>query len=673
MKTIKLNSLTLQNFKGIRLLSINLNAETSIYGSNGTGKTTLFDAFTWLMFGKDSTGRTSFEIKTLDENNNVIPKIDHVVEAALEIDGKETKFKRTFREKWVKKRGALEAEFSGNETLYVWNDVEMTKRDYEKKIAEIINEDVFKLITNPKAFNELKWQDQRKALIEISGTITDEEIAAGDDDFESLLGNIENKTLEEYTQQIKSSIRKSKKEIKTIPTRIDEVQNGKPVPMDYSKIKKNIAELKAKLDEVDSQVADKNKLREMELKRQSDIRLSITEKEYEIKKLNSAIQAEVKSAFDQANEDTDRIKKKIDRKKDDVKEYEEALKRFERQKENIDSSLVSVKSDMEELRGRWFNENSKEFKMDKSETACPTCHRTFDSNKIEVLTAEAEKHFNDHKQKNLAKINEEGKFLKEELKNGEGKIEELVGRIKKGDEVLEAAKRELEFLKKELVSSGKSISKDEIKSKVEADAAPRIKAIQQDIAALKAGLEDTPPPEFDDLKKRRIGINQEIDKNKAALEEEKQIIKADKRIEELTKEEEQTAQTISDLERDLYVIERFTKAKIDLLESTINKRFDYVSFKLFETQVNGAEVETCKALINGVPFSDANTASKINAGIDIINTLSNHYGVTAPIFIDNRESVVNLIDCESQIINLFVSKKDKTLRVKSKVKELEKA
>jgi hypothetical protein len=103
------------------------------------------------------------------------------------------------------------------------------------------------------------------------------------------------------------------------------------------------------------------------------------------------------------------------------------------------------------------------------------------------------------------------------------------------------------------------------------------------------------------------------------------------------------------------------------LEQLVNDRFELVTFKLFETQVNGGETPTCKALINGVPFSDANTASKINAGVDIINVLCDYYKVTAPIFIDNRESVTKLIDSDSQIINLVVDPSKKKLKVKSLV------
>lgn len=195
MKTIIIKSLALINFKGIKSLNIDFGKETNIHGANGTGKTSIFDAFIWLFFGKDSTDRTNFEIKTLDSQNNVIPQIDHEVSAVIEVDGEEVTVKRTFREKWVKKRGALESEFGGNETLYFWNDVPMTLRDYTNKISSIVEESVFKLITSPTAFNSLKWQDQRQVLIDISGRVTDEDVAQGNPDFQNLLSKLTNKSL----------------------------------------------------------------------------------------------------------------------------------------------------------------------------------------------------------------------------------------------------------------------------------------------------------------------------------------------------------------------------------------------------------------------------------------------------------------------------------------------
>ena len=141
------------------------------------------------------------------------------------------------------------------------------------------------------------------------------------------------------------------------------------------------------------------------------------------------------------------------------------------------------------------------------------------------------------------------------------------------------------------------------------------------------------------------------------------IANANKRIEQLSKEESELAQSIADMEREMFTIEAFEKEKSTRIEASVNDKFQMVNFKLFETQINGGEVPTCKALINGVPFSDANTASKINAGLDIINTLCEHYQVNAPIFIDNRESVIELLDTQSQVINLIVSEGDTKLRV----------
>lgn len=91
--------------------------------------------------------------------------------------------------------------------------------------------------------------------------------------------------------------------------------------------------------------------------------------------------------------------------------------------------------------------------------------------------------------------------------------------------------------------------------------------------------------------------------------------------------------------------------------------FSGVKFRLFDTQINGGLVECCDALVNGVPWLDVNNADKINAGISIINVLSAHYGQTAPIWIDNSESITDILPSDSQVIELYVSKPDKTLRI----------
>ena len=113
---------------------------------------------------------------------------------------------------------------------------------------------------------------------------------------------------------------------------------------------------------------------------------------------------------------------------------------------------------------------------------------------------------------------------------------------------------------------------------------------------------------------------------------------------------------IADLEGQEFLCESFIRTKVDMLEGKINAKFKNVNFKLFETQVNGGLNEICEVLVNGVPFNEANLGGKINGGLDIINTLCDHYNVYAPIFIDNRESITKIIDVKSQVINLVVVK-----------------
>lgn len=110
--------------------------------------------------------------------------------------------------------------------------------------------------------------------------------------------------------------------------------------------------------------------------------------------------------------------------------------------------------------------------------------------------------------------------------------------------------------------------------------------------------------------------------------------------------------------------EEFVRTKVHLLEEKINSKFKYARFKLFKDQINGGLEETCETLYEGVPYSSGlNNAARINVGLDIINTLNDYYGITAPIFVDNSEAVTKLINTNSQILSLIVSEKDKQLRV----------
>lgn len=210
MKKIILKEISLVNFRGVKEKRIEFGEkETSIYGRNATRKSTIFDAFIWLLFGKDQFDRKDFEIIPI-ENGKRLDRVDAEVSAIIEIDGQEMKLKRVLHQKWVRRRGTSEEVFDGCETLYYINDVPLRAGDYKTKIDEIIDETIFKMITNPSFFLSLNWKEQREQLFRIAGTVSDEQIAATNKDFKDLLDEISGKSMQEFKKEISAKKKKTK-------------------------------------------------------------------------------------------------------------------------------------------------------------------------------------------------------------------------------------------------------------------------------------------------------------------------------------------------------------------------------------------------------------------------------------------------------------------------------
>lgn len=666
MSTIKLQNLSLLNFKGIRKLNIDFEENTSIYGANGTGKTTVFDAFTWLLFGKDSSGNTQFEIKTLDENNNAIPQIDHEVSATLLINDEPAEIKRIYREKWVKKRGSLEAEFSGHETIYFWNEVPISAKEFTSKISEIIDENLFKLITNPLVFNALKWQEQRQVLIDISGGVTDNEVAGTDADLQDLLNQLNNKTLEEYKKQITAQRRKANDEIKLIPSRIDEVERSKPEPVDAVKLNKTLNSLECGLAEIENQIQNEARAHQASLDKQKEIQTQLHDRKMQMQEAKLEAKSYARLKAKELSGTSDALKNELQKANEQLLEYQDGVKTLKKKLDAKNVEISTIETQLKNLRAEWKKLNASEITFNEEDFHCPTCKRAFETGDIDEKKQSMIDNFNADKTKALKENNRKGKSAKELQTSLEQETQNLEERILKGEKAIEEATtkvKDLEAKLNEEKNNAVPIDENEIVQQI-LDESEWYANIADEVEALEAKLNNFEDFHADeDLLNHKKQINAQIKEVETELSNEKLIEKADARISELQEEQRQLAQIIADKEKIEYDIERFSKLKIDKLESVINNKFSFVKFKMFETQINGSEIETCKALINGVPFSDANTASKINAGIDIINALCEHYGVHAPIFIDNRESVTELIPTQSQVINLIVSPEDKKLRI----------
>ena len=653
MKQIKLLNMKLSHFKGIKDLEIDFNGDdTRIYGENGTGKTTVFDAFVWLLFNKDSNNNSNFDIKTLDNDGNVIHRLDHEVEATLLIDGKETTLKKVYKEKWTRHRSAIEETFSGHTTDYYINGVPSKKKEYDEFIKTIVDEDIFQLLTNPSYFNKvLHWTKRRELLLEVAGDITDEDVIASNKDLEELSDLLKDHNIDDLKKIIAAKRREVNKAIEEIPTRIDEIHRNLPDTsnLDREKIEANIDKLSAEIEKQENEI---QKIRlgtaTNDLKRQvSDLELKI---------------AKVKNSHEQ-NEQNElfKLKARLQEEESNQNIMRNELKSLNQQKKSNEERIKDFEKQMDELRKEYVEENAKEFDHEAN-CKCPTCEQELPQEQVTEIATK----FNVDKSNKLEEINKRGIRLKEQAEELKSDNEKLQKKIDKVTENGTKKTKDIEKLKADIEKAQNQVKP--IEENVEyIKLNDEKKALEQRINELDQSVEQ-------EVAKVKEGIDKLKEQQRELQTDLASIVQAEgqkERIAELENEEKALAKEYEELNRQLHLTEEFTRIKVDLLTENINNKFKYARFNLFEEQVNGGLKEICETTFDGVPYgSGLNNAAKINVGLDIINTLSKHYGVQAPIFVDNAESVTRLIDVDAQVISLIVSGQDKALRIEQQKEEV---
>jgi len=655
---IKLKKLTLQNFKGIKSFELEADGDNiSVYGQNKTGKTSLIDSFLWLLFDKNSEGMSVFSIKTLDKDNNPIHKLNHEVEAVLDVDGSEMTPKKIYKEKWVKKRGEEEAEFSGHETEYFWNEIPISQKDYKEKIDSLCDENIFKMITNPRFFNiNINWLDRRKILFDIvGGEVSDKQIAEGKKEFEDLMDQISGSSLEKFKDEIKKKIRKLKESLEEIPTRIDEIQRGMPEMPDVKKVEASIQEKEKELSSINDQLADISKANEAA----NTEKLLKQNKIYSLASKLNEIDNEIKTKY---REEADRKSSEIDKIKNDIYVREKSIKQFEDNRAETlrlitrrEEKITELERETENLRKAWYevNESEIDFSSDSKLFVCPTCKRGLDQKDIDSKKEELTKNFNNDKVHKLEKIEIQGTALKTQIKEHQEKIKEFNTLVDEYDSQSEILSGELTELKQSLLkNNGKDLESIEVVLSKDKD----YLATQAEIQKLEDELDkEQPLKSSEDLKEKSRSIQEDIKVLQANLFIRDRIESLQTRIKELESEAKTLGSEIAKLEKTEFTIEKFNKAKIDLVENKINLKFKTVKWKMFNQLINGGIEPTCECLISGVPYQDANNAGRINSGLEIIDTLCTYYQVRTPIFIDNSEAVNKLNEINSQMIRLYVS------------------
>lgn len=645
MKKIKLVDIHLENFKGIKELTINfLNHETNIYGANATGKTTILDAFTWLLFDKDSNNKKDFAIKTRDQNGKEIDKLNHLVTATLLIDDEKVELSKKYSEKWVKKRGEQDQIFSGNVTDYHIDGIPKKANEYKKFVSDLLDEEIFKLITNPLYFNEqYDWKKRRSMLIKISGNVSDKDVIDSSTELKDLEAILGKHSVDDKLKQIAEQKKEYKKQIQLIPELINEAEKAKEdvTGLNPSDIEGEILLLKQQIEE---------KQEELQAIKSGSARAILLKRKAEL-------QADLAVVKQQLQQD---IMKKIEYVDTDIRETEFLMTEDKRVINQLLDEIADLVDDIdrkdEKVQSKRIEWNRvRKMSFDEHKKTCPTCGQELPELEIETLII----NFNNERAKRLREIEVEG--------------EKLASQIKESDELITSKNEHLESIKEKYGALAIEIPKKveelaklkENLKKCESD--PKYVEVKAEIEKIESQIMDSNGSTASQQAEVQIHIdkfNAEISELQVDLNKFKTNERQEKRIAELNDQFADVNDRFAALEKAVYLIDKFNQTKSNLLESKINSKFEYVTFQLFKTQINGGIEECCETLFNGVPYnSGLNNAARINGGLDIINALTNHLQTIAPVFIDNRESVTNLIDTDAQIINLIVSDKDKKLRV----------
>lgn len=668
---VELRKLTLKYFKGKQNLEVNFTyPETVIMGENGTGKSTVSDAWHWLLFGKDSTGRSvktatsdGFELKTLTADNVFIPNVDHEVIGELYCDNRKVTLRKIYREDWVKPRGALEAVLKGHTNVCYFDGVPVDMGEYNRRVNDIIPEALFKLITNPLHYNQLHWTDRRKVLIAMAGDIKDAEIAAINPEFQKLLQSLEGKSIADFKAKIGAEKATIKKEFELLPTKIATVREGMPEPQDWAALQRDLEILQSDIDEIDIAIGDANKsyhaILELVQGKQRQINALKTEKQT----IEQTARAAEKDRVFEANQKRRDLENEINGFKRDISTAQNQIETLVKDRDIIQGSLNRTTEQANKLRDDWYAENGKEYVPGDGCLTCPIYgHECTDETAHQFHAGAADKAmeaFNQKKRETLADITKLGTLLNARIPTLQAQIKAFDADIEKYAEIMDTKQNTLSIKADEL-----SATPVETEKGIDVAGHPDWIAADLEIKELETQIDDSPATaDNTELIQKKREITAQIDTLKKALNTKEQIANDERRIADYTEQQRIQAQKIADLEAMEYEAMQFTKAKFAEVENRINSKFKIVQFKMFDYTNDGNEVEKCETLVNGVPYLSINTAGQINAGLDIINAICEYHNVFAPIIIDRAESVNNFIDVKSQIVRLIVTT-DKNLIVK---------
>ncbi|MHB8928864.1 MAG: coiled-coil domain-containing protein [Bacillota bacterium] len=652
---MRLLRLALRNFKGLQKFVLEPNgADIAVFGDNAVGKTTLADAFMWLLFSKDSANRSDFEIKTLGPDGQPIHGLEHEVEAILDLEPGRLTLRKSYQEQWTKKRGSATKQFTGHTTDHFVDGVPATKTEFAARVASISDEAAFRLLTDPTFFNEqLHWQKRRETLLAVCGDVSDADVIAGDRALAGLPEILGNKTIEQLRKVLAARRAEINQELDRIPVRIDEARRGLP------EITGDTAALKTRLDGLQAQRSQvgAERLRIQAGGEAAELTKKLRENEVAVMDL----QRQYRAKADEAVKEAQLLLS------DEIYEGDRRARDGHRLRNEIAQGQNDValgEARIQKLRDQWHEVDKRELTL-SIEEVCPTCGRPLPEDRVREAREKATADHNARKAAELEDLTARGKHVAESNETARRALERL--------EAL-AAEAEREAADHQTKAAELQLKINRLRSEapaVEADPEyKRLKAerehIEERLSSLRTGNADALAKVAETI----LNLDGQIAGVETALGAVDQRERGLARIKELEADERRLATEFEELERQLALTEQFIRSKVRLLTDKINAKFRLARFKLFDEQVNGALAEVCETTYNGVPYASLNHGGQMNVGLDIINTLAEHYRFLAPVWIDNAESVTSILPTRGQQIQLVVSKPDKALRVEREAKKL---
>lgn len=641
---MKLTKLELLNFKGLKSFAININGDVVIRGDNATGKTTVFDSVCWLLFGKDSLDRADFEIKTLG-GGEPIHKVNHEVTGTFTLDeGGTVELKRVYREKYSSPRGG-EVTLTGHTTDYFVDGVPKKEKEYKEIVNSLVDENIFKLITNPLYFNETySWQNRRKLLLEMCGDISDEDVIANHDELKALTDILSGHSVDDHRKVVASKKAAINKELDMLPVRIDEALRGKPeVTANPEVLRINIDTLNADIEKLEN---DKALLQNGH---------SLVDKRAELKNVQRKIMARETELQMEYKKQSALKSNEYDAVVAEIHNMASKLADVRRRRIDVNKEIDYLQNTVCELSLELESVNKDAFAIDV-DTNCPTCGQPLPSDKIKESRDKAEASFNKQKSKRLEEINNLIELKNNSIEALKEKLQALDVESKNTDGLDAKERRKADLVNEIELLKPPVLEDDEVYSDLKAEELMLQMAIDEDnsdhseeIAELEIKISDN--------KTERMKLEQEL--NKFA-----EIKRIEARVSELEAKQAELSEDKMKLDEASYLMDEFVKAKVNMLEESINARFKLARFKMFNIMLNGNVEECCETTYKGVPYRSMNNAARINVGLDIINALTSYFKVNAPVFIDNAEAVTDFIPVNSQTIKLIVDESEPQLVVK---------